>query len=249
MNRGRLSDRIRDLERAIEADSASALGAHLVEALVLVRELEKHEPLDDENLESVYRLRSIIGRGLGRIEMENAALYRAYLGVEPSALEMPRTNAQRLLRAEEAAAELNISVKTLYKQADKLPFTMRTSGRRLKFSAEGIEAWKRTGARGAGDADDRASRPTANHSTSTTIDARHHFPQPSPDSHLASETVEGKSRRLLMAKEAALRLGISVKTLYRNADRLPFARRVSARCVRFSEEGIDRWQRERRNPT
>ena len=52
--------------------------------------------------------------------------------------------------------------------------------------------------------------------------------------------------RLLRAQEAAARLGMSRRWLYAHASELPFARRVSAGAVRFSERGMERWQATRR---
>ena len=52
--------------------------------------------------------------------------------------------------------------------------------------------------------------------------------------------------RLLSAKETATRLGMSRRWLYAHASELPFARRVSAGAVRFSERGMERWQATRR---
>jgi predicted DNA-binding transcriptional regulator AlpA len=46
--------------------------------------------------------------------------------------------------------------------------------------------------------------------------------------------------RLLDVKEAAARLNMSQDRLYRKKD-LPFVVRISPRCVRFSERGIERY--------
>jgi len=51
---------------------------------------------------------------------------------------------------------------------------------------------------------------------------------------------------LLSVKEAAKRLGVSADWLYRRADALPFARRLSPRALRFSSRGITRWMRQTR---
>ncbi len=48
--------------------------------------------------------------------------------------------------------------------------------------------------------------------------------------------------RLLTAEAAAQWLGVSVKWVYRNHDRLPFTRRLSRKALRFSEAGLRRWQ-------
>lgn len=47
--------------------------------------------------------------------------------------------------------------------------------------------------------------------------------------------------RLLTARQAADRLNTTVRWLYRHADQLPFARRLSARGLRFSETGLEGW--------
>lgn len=48
------------------------------------------------------------------------------------------------------------------------------------------------------------------------------------------------STRLLDADAAAQQLGMSKVWLYRNANRLPFARKIG-RSLRFDSAGIDRW--------
>lgn len=48
--------------------------------------------------------------------------------------------------------------------------------------------------------------------------------------------------RFLTPKETARLLGVSLHWLYRHAKRLPFARRLSRKCLRFSEAGLMRWQ-------
>ena len=47
--------------------------------------------------------------------------------------------------------------------------------------------------------------------------------------------------RLLTARQAADRLNTTARWLYRHADDLPFARRLSAKAIRFSEAGLERW--------
>lgn len=56
----------------------------------------------------------------------------------------------------------------------------------------------------------------------------------------------GEEDRLLTAKEAAPILGVKGTWLYRHAKRLPFARRLSRKCLRFSEAGLRRWQASKR---
>lgn len=51
--------------------------------------------------------------------------------------------------------------------------------------------------------------------------------------------------RLLTVDEAAARLGVSRRWIYRKADELPFTRRLSGGTLRFSERGLGRWQTSR----
>jgi hypothetical protein len=46
---------------------------------------------------------------------------------------------------------------------------------------------------------------------------------------------------LLSPEETAQRLGVSIRWLYRHADSLGFARRLSRKTLRFSERGLDRY--------
>lgn len=48
--------------------------------------------------------------------------------------------------------------------------------------------------------------------------------------------------RLLPPGEAACLLGVTPRWLYRHAKHLPFTRRLSRKCLRFSEAGLRRWQ-------
>ena len=47
--------------------------------------------------------------------------------------------------------------------------------------------------------------------------------------------------RLLTVEEAAAVLGVSKRWLYSRAGRLPFARHLSHRALRFSDLGLRRW--------
>lgn len=51
--------------------------------------------------------------------------------------------------------------------------------------------------------------------------------------------------RLLTADEAAERLGVNRRWVYRHADSLPFTRRLSEGTVRFSLRGLERWEARR----
>jgi predicted DNA-binding transcriptional regulator AlpA len=51
---------------------------------------------------------------------------------------------------------------------------------------------------------------------------------------------------LLSPEEAATALGVKVSWIYRHAPTLPFARRLSRKCLRFSAAGLRRWQAARR---
>ena len=53
---------------------------------------------------------------------------------------------------------------------------------------------------------------------------------------------------LLTVVEAAALLGVSARWLYRHAKDLPFARKLSRKCLRFSRTGIARWLATRRYP-
>ncbi len=52
--------------------------------------------------------------------------------------------------------------------------------------------------------------------------------------------------RLLTPEEAAQILGVTVKWLYRHAKRFSFTRRLSRKCLRFSEAGLRKWQAAKR---
>ena len=47
--------------------------------------------------------------------------------------------------------------------------------------------------------------------------------------------------RLLTVVEATEILAVDKRWLYRNADSLPFTRRIGSRALRFSERGLRRW--------
>lgn len=48
--------------------------------------------------------------------------------------------------------------------------------------------------------------------------------------------------RLISVDEAAARLGVTPRWLYRHSGHLPFARRLSRKTLRFSDLGLKRWQ-------
>lgn len=50
---------------------------------------------------------------------------------------------------------------------------------------------------------------------------------------------------LLTVKQAAARLGVSRKWLYRHAPSLPFTRKLSTGTLRFSARGLERWKESR----
>jgi predicted DNA-binding transcriptional regulator AlpA len=74
---------------------------------------------------------------LGRLETLCLQLRRRYLmptrGTAPPA--------DRLLSAAKAAERTGMSEDWLYRHADELPFTRRTSGRAVRFSEAGIAKW------------------------------------------------------------------------------------------------------------
>jgi len=51
----------------------------------------------------------------------------------------------------------------------------------------------------------------------------------------------GEADRLLAPAEAAERLGVTTRWLYRHANQLPFTRRLSRKVLRFSEVGLRRY--------
>lgn len=53
--------------------------------------------------------------------------------------------------------------------------------------------------------------------------------------------VQAEPERLIDVKEAATRCDVSPRWLYRNADKLPFTRRLSSGTLRFSEAGLTKW--------
>lgn len=52
--------------------------------------------------------------------------------------------ADRLLTVEELAEVLNVDERYVYRRADRWPFTVRLSERKLRFSEEGLQRWLRT---------------------------------------------------------------------------------------------------------
>jgi len=54
---------------------------------------------------------------------------------------------------------------------------------------------------------------------------------PGPDARVRPD-------RLLTPGESSAILGVTERWLYRHADQLPFARRLSRKCLRFSESGV-----------
>jgi excisionase family DNA binding protein len=52
----------------------------------------------------------------------------------------------------------------------------------------------------------------------------------------------GKADRLLTVAQVAERLGVPKRWVYRRAAKLPFARRIGAGTLRFSEKGLERWE-------
>ena len=65
--------------------------------------------------------------------------------------------------------------------------------------------------------------------------------------HNGNGSAAGTQDHLLTVEEAAERLGVKTRWLYRRADKLPFARRLSRKALRFSEAGLLRWQATKKN--
>lgn len=74
--------------------------------------------------------------------------------------------------------------------------------------------------------------------------ARLQAPAPTTDPTPSRST--GEPDELLTATEAAKRLGVSRRWVYRHADELPFTRRLTRGTLRFSAAGLRRWQESRR---
>jgi predicted DNA-binding transcriptional regulator AlpA len=68
--------------------------------------------------------------------------------------------------------------------------------------------------------------------------------EPAPT--LGAHPGSAESDRLLTPEETAQRLGQTRRWLYRHAETLPFARRLSRKALRFSERGLERWLAARR---
>jgi len=60
-----------------------------------------------------------------------------------------------------------------------------------------------------------------------------------------SEEERESADRLLTAEQVATILGVTKRWVERRARRLPFARRLSAHAVRYSEAGLRRWMANR----
>ena len=60
---------------------------------------------------------------------------------------------------------------------------------------------------------------------------------------MGTHTTEEK---LITAKEAAALMSVSPDWLYRNASKLPFARKIGPRALRFSKIGLEKWMNSRR---
>lgn len=62
----------------------------------------------------------------------------------------------------------------------------------------------------------------------------------------APSTPRPTPERLLSVEDAAIRLGVTKRWLYRNAKRLPFTRKLTRRTLRFHEAGLERYIREKK---
>ncbi len=81
---------------------------------------------------------------LGDLERLRAELWSRLLsGAGPAG--GPRIPAEddHLLTVKQASQKLGVSPDWLYRQASKLPFTVRLGGRRLRFSIRGIQRYIR----------------------------------------------------------------------------------------------------------
>lgn len=57
---------------------------------------------------------------------------------------------------------------------------------------------------------------------------------------------EPERENLLTAEQAAPILGVTPRWLYRHSKKLPFARHLSRKVLRFSETGLRKWQATKR---
>jgi predicted DNA-binding transcriptional regulator AlpA len=57
----------------------------------------------------------------------------------------------------------------------------------------------------------------------------------------AARAPQQEADRLLSAEEAATLMSVSEDWLYRNAKKLPFARKLGPKMLRFSQRGIVKW--------
>jgi predicted DNA-binding transcriptional regulator AlpA len=93
------------------------------------------------------RLRQLVGEPspeslptwIGACEQVKAELLARLMGGQQSGSAQPRED--RLLTVEEAAEKLGVKVGWLYRNADRLPFTVRPSPGLVRFSLLGIEKW------------------------------------------------------------------------------------------------------------
>jgi predicted DNA-binding transcriptional regulator AlpA len=64
----------------------------------------------------------------------------------------------------------------------------------------------------------------------------------------AAPALATRPDRLLTVEEAARRPGVSRRWMYRKASTLPFTKRLSQGCLRFSELGLEKWKESRPGP-
>ncbi len=72
-------------------------------------------------------------------------------------------------------------------------------------------------------------------------------PTPPPSDGAPADRSKHGHDQLLDAGEAAKRLGVDRRWIYRHAESLPFTTRLGPRTLRFSERGLDRWLETRNN--
>lgn len=66
-----------------------------------------------------------------------------------------------------------------------------------------------------------------------------------PTSTVAWPEPTSEPDQLLTAEQAAERLGVKKRWMYRHAETLPFTRRLSGGTLRFSARGLERWKANR----
>ena len=106
---------------------------------------KKYQALSDELEEVLSRSLSADCPDLIDIGERFTAQVRLKMmqGLIPPLGHMPPLSEERLLTVDEASRKLGMTKDYLYRNADRLPFTIRLAPRQLRFSLQGIERYIR----------------------------------------------------------------------------------------------------------